>query len=150
MLPALASWLVSSDQEGLFLTAVKLKLAAGVAQAGVEGRGGVGGVVLGFDVDLGVISVTAEADVMLSDDVSNRLIENKTGPSTDPCGTAHVTAASSDRHQNQSRFRAVRWPETRLENFAKFIFRQVRLELRVRNILWPFSKAPIVGRSKFG
>lgn len=76
------------------LAAVKLKVAAGV-----EGRDSVGGVVLGFDIDLGVISVTVEADVMPSDDVSDRLIENKTGPSTDPCGTPHVTAASSDRQQ---------------------------------------------------
>lgn len=99
MLPGLASWLVSSDQEGLGLAAVKSKVAAGVVQAGVEGRDGVGGVVLGFDIDLGVISVTVEADVMPSDDVSNRLIEDKMGPSTDPCGTLHVTAASSDRQQ---------------------------------------------------
>lgn len=99
MLPALASWLVSSDQEGLCLAAVKLKAAAGVVQAGFEGRESVGGVVLGFDIDPGVISVRAEADVIPSDDVSNRLIENKMGPSTDPCGTPHVTAASSDRQQ---------------------------------------------------
>lgn len=58
-----------------------------------------GGPGLGFDMDLGVISVTAEADVMLSDDVSSRLIENKTGQSTDPRGTPHVTAVSSDRQQ---------------------------------------------------
>lgn len=61
-----------TNQDGLWLAAVKLEIVsahsgADVTQVGVGGGDHVDGVELGLDIDLGVISIIVEVNVMLSD-----------------------------------------------------------------------------------